>query len=158
MPSFRTSRIVGHAPQQMFDLVADVERYPEFVPLCTGLRLRRRTREAEGIELLVAEMQVGYKAIRETFTSRVRLDRPKLEILVEYLEGPFSHLENTWNFAGVGADEQACKVGFYITYAFRSRLLGMLMGSMFDQAFRRFAHAFQARADEVYGRRRALPA
>jgi coenzyme Q-binding protein COQ10 len=158
MPSFRTSRIVGHTPQQMFDLVADVERYPEFVPLCKALRLRRRSLEAEGVEILVAEMQVGYKAIRETFTSRVRLDRPKLEILVEYLEGPFSNLENTWSFSGVEGGPQACKVDFFITYAFKSRLLGMLMGSMFDTAFRRFAQAFEARADEVYGKKRAMPA
>jgi coenzyme Q-binding protein COQ10 len=158
MPSFRTSRTVGHTPQQMFDLVADVERYPEFVPLCKALRLRRRVGEADGVEILVAEMQVGYKAIRETFTSRVRLDRPKLEILVEYLEGPFSHLENTWNFSGAQPESSACKVDFFITYEFKSRLLGMLMGSMFDTAFRRFAQAFEARADEVYGKRRPLPA
>src|SRR5919205_2177756 len=98
MPAFRTTRQVRHAPQQMFELVADVERYPEFLPLCEDLRVRRRAASGDGAETLVAEMSVGYKAIRESFTSRVTLDRPRLRILVEYVEGPFSYLENRWTF------------------------------------------------------------
>jgi coenzyme Q-binding protein COQ10 len=133
----------------MFDLVADVESYPQFLPLCTGLRIRRRVESDEGIETIVAEMQVGYKAIRETFTSRVALDQPRLLILVEYIDGPFSHLENKWTFTDL--EGGGCEVGFSITYEFASRTLGLLMGAMFDTAFRKFAEAFEQRADKIYG-------
>lgn len=134
----------------MFDLVADVERYPEFVPLCQALRVKRRTKSDEGVEILVADMTVAYKLVRETFTSRVTLDRPRLVIHVEYLDGPFSRLDNRWEFLPEG--ETACDVKFFISYEFRSRTLGMLMGAMFDAAFHRFSSAFAARADEIYGR------
>ena len=149
MPTFRSSRRVRHSAQHMFDLVADVERYPEFVPLCEELHIRRRSAEDEGHEVLVADMSVGYKAIRETFTSRVTLDRPDLKILVEYINGPFRQLENRWTFR----DEPGggSTVEFYISYEFRSRTLGLLMGAMFDKAFRRFAEAFEERANRVYG-------
>jgi len=149
MPQFTTTRRVRHAAANMFDLVADVERYPEFVPLCRALKVRRRIEEPEGVEVLVADMTVAYQIVRETFVSRVTLDRPSLQILVEYLEGPFSHLENRWTFHPTG--ERTCEVEFFISYEFKSRMLGMLMGSMFDLAFRRFASAFEARADKIYG-------
>ena len=148
MPSFRNKRRVQHSAEHMFALVADVERYPEFVPLCRDLRVRKRTSEEDGIEVLVADMTVAYKLVKESFRSRVTLDRPKLQILVEYLEGPFSHLENRWTFRAT--DEHACEVEFFIDYDFRSRMLGILMGSMFDAAFRRFAGAFERRADQIY--------
>ena len=134
----------------MFDLVADVERYPEFVPLCRALKVRQRISEPEGVEILVADMTVAYKFVREAFTSRVTLDHPNLQILVEYLEGPFRNLENRWSFHPTG--EHTCEVEFFISYEFRSRALGLLMGSMFDAAFRRFAAAFERRADAVYAR------
>lgn len=138
----------------MFALVADVERYPEFVPLCEALRVRRRNKSDEGVEILVADMTVAYKVIRESFTSRVTLDRPRLVIHVEYLDGPFSRLDNRWEFRDVeggGGMGKKCEVQFFISYEFRSRTLGLLMGAMFDAAFRRFADAFEKRADEVYG-------
>jgi coenzyme Q-binding protein COQ10 len=149
MPSFRTTRRVPHAPVRMFDLVADVERYPEFLPLCTGLRVRRRVPAGEGVETLVAEMSVGYKAITETFTTKVTLDRPKLDIHVSYVDGPFRYLENHWGFR---PDGEGCRVEFAIDYEFRSMALGLIMGAMFDRAFRRFTEAFETRADDVYGR------
>ena len=149
MPAFSSARRVQHSAADMFDLVADVERYPQFVPLCSALRIKRRTRSDEGVEVLVADMTVAYKVIRETFTSRVMLDRPRLTIHVEYLDGPFSRLDNRWEFLARG--ERECEVKFAISYEFRSRALGALMGAMFDAAFRRFADAFEARADEVYG-------
>jgi coenzyme Q-binding protein COQ10 len=135
----------------MFDLVADVEHYPEFVPLCSALTVRERKPAGEGVETVVADMTVSFKLVRETFRSRITIDRPKLQILVEYLQGPFSHMENRWTFRPAG--DAACEVEFYIDYEFRSRMLGMLMGSMFDAAFRRFAAAFEARADKIYGRK-----
>ena len=148
MHQFTTKRRVRHAAADMFALVADVERYPEFVPLCKTLKVRQRIPEPEGVEVVIADMTVSYKLVRETFTSRVTLDRPNLQILVEYLEGPFSHLENRWTFHPLG--ERTCEVEFFIVYEFRSRTLGLLMGAMFDLAFRRFAVAFEQRADHIY--------
>ncbi|UVF17477.1 type II toxin-antitoxin system RatA family toxin [Microvirga terrae] len=148
MPTFRTTRTVQHTPAQMFALVADVERYPEFVPLCEDLRVMRRVQSGEGIESLVATMSVGYKAINETFTTRVTLDDPRRKITVEYVDGPFKYLENRWTFREAPG---GCEVDFYINYEFKSFALGLLMGSVFDKAFRKFTGAFEERADEIYG-------
>jgi coenzyme Q-binding protein COQ10 len=153
MPQFSTKRHVRHSADDMFDLVADVEHYPEFVPLCRDLKVRQRTAAGEGVEIVVADMTVSFKLVRETFRSRVTLDKPKFQILVEYLQGPFSRMQNRWDFKPAG--DNACDVEFYIDYEFKSRTLGMLMGSMFDMAFRRFSAAFEARADQVYGRKTA---
>jgi coenzyme Q-binding protein COQ10 len=153
MPEFSTTRRVRHNASDMFDLVADVERYPEFLPLCAGMKLRSRKEEQEGVVVIVADMTVAYKLIRETFRSRATLDRANLRILVEYLEGPFSRMENRWEFHPV--QDWLCDVKFFISYEFKNRMLGMLMGAMFDTAFRRFALAFERRADQVYGRRTA---
>jgi coenzyme Q-binding protein COQ10 len=149
MRQFSTTRRVRHAAAKMFDLVADVERYPEFVPLCRALRVRKREPRGEGVEVLTADMTVAYKVIHETFTSRVTLDKPDLKIQVEYLNGPFSHLDNRWSFRPLNSGE--CEVEFFIAYEFRSRTLGLLMGAMFETAFRKFAEAFERRADAVYG-------
>ena len=138
----------------MFDLVADVERYPEFVPLCSALKVRRRNPQADGTELIAADMTVSFKLVKETFTSEVMLDRKNLKIIVRYLQGPFSSLENRWTFEPKGDD--ACDVGFFIAYEFKSRVLASLMGSMFDAAFARFSAAFEKRADMIYGRRPAV--
>ena len=148
MPQFSSKRRVRHAAAQMFELVADVERYPQFVPLCSALKVKSRAAKGEGIEIIVVDMTVAYKLIRETFTSRVTLDRPKLVILVEYLDGPFKRMENRWTFRSIG--ESACEVEFFIDYEFKSRVLAMLIGAMFEAAFRRFAAAFERRADEIY--------
>jgi coenzyme Q-binding protein COQ10 len=153
MPEFATTRRVRHAAADMFDLVADVEKYPQFVPLCRQLRVRSRAPGPDGTEIVIADMTVAYKLLHETFKSRVTLDKPRLVILVEYLQGPFSKMENRWEFHPAG--EGACDVKFFIAYEFRSRTLAMLMGAMFDAAFRRFADAFEKRADAVYGRKPA---
>jgi len=153
MPQFTTTRQVQHSATDMFDLVADVERYPEFVPLCRSLKVRKCTHDDAGRDVIVADMSIAYKLVRETFASRVTLDRKKLQILVEYLEGPFEHMNNRWSFRPTG--ERACEVEFFIAYEFRSRTLGLLMGAVFDAAFRRFAAAFERRADKVYGQQPA---
>ena len=147
MPKFETTRRVQHSPRDMFALVADVGSYPEFLPLCEALKVTSR-RERENKTLLIADMTVGYKAIRETFTSQVMLDPEALRIEVQYLNGPFRYLNNVWTFlpADGGSD-----IGFYIDYEFKSRMLGILMGSMFDVAFRKFSQAFEERADKIYG-------
>lgn len=149
MPSFRVTRRVRHTAQQMYDLVADVERYPEFLPLCESLRVIRRQEMPEGGQVLIAEMGVGYKAIRERFTTRVTLDPASRKIVAEYIDGPFRHLENRWLFKD--AEGGTCDIDFFITYEFKSRTLGLLMGSMFDRAFRKFTDAFEGRAARIYG-------
>jgi coenzyme Q-binding protein COQ10 len=148
MPSFRTTRAVKHSAAEMFDLVADIDRYPEFVPLCQRLTVQRRADGGEGTKILEASMTVAYGPLRETFATKVTLDKPRLAILVEYLDGPFEYLENRWRFRATG--EHSSEVDFYIAYEFRSRMLGLVMGSVFDAAFRRFAEAFERRADEIY--------
>lgn len=149
MPSFSTDHRVAHPASDMFDLVADIEQYPQFVPLCKALAVRGRREMEDGTTVLVADMTVAYKLFSETFTSRVTLKPAELVILVEYLDGPFRHLENRWAFRPL--DEGACEVAFFIEYEFRSKTLGQLMGAMFERAFRKFSDAFEARADQVYG-------
>ena len=155
MPRFSSKRRVKHTAAQMFDLVADVERYPEFVPLCQSLKIRQRTPKEDGTEIVVADMTVSFKLVKETFTSKVTLDRANQKILVEYLRGPFSNLENRWSFEA--KSETDCDVGFFLSYEFKSRMLAMLMGSMFDAAFARFSAAFEKRADAIYGRPKLAP-
>src|SRR6476620_8896624 len=104
MPTFSNKRQVRHSAADMFDLVADVQHYPEFVPLCKDLKVRQRNLSGEGVETIVADMTVSFKLVRESFRSRVTLDRPRLQILVEYLQGPFSRMQNRWVFRPAGDD------------------------------------------------------
>lgn len=155
MPKFETTRRVPFTPEQMFDIVADVEAYPKFLPLCEALSVESRTPAADGSEVVIATMSVGYKQIRESFRTRVTLQPADPTILVEYLDGPFRRLENRWRFLPVphgGSD-----VHFFIDYEFRSAMLGILMGALFDKAFRKFSEAFEDRARAVYGNPARLP-
>jgi coenzyme Q-binding protein COQ10 len=147
MPTFRTKRQVSFTPRQMFDLVADVERYPEFVPLCEGLRVKERSR-VSGHEVLLAEMDVGYGALHETFSSKVTLDADTPRVTVEYLDGPFQYLDNRWAFEPT---PDGCDVDFYISYELKSLMLQLMVGAVFERAFRRFTEAFEHRARQVYG-------
>ena len=149
MPKFSKVHRVNHRAEHMFDLVADVEKYPEFVPLCQSLKVNSE-REKAGRTIAVADMTVGYKAIRETFTCQVILEPEARDIQASYIDGPFKYLDNRWHFEPVG--EGQCDVHFSIDYEFKSRTLAMLMGSMFDRAFARFTQAFEDRADALYGR------
>jgi coenzyme Q-binding protein COQ10 len=149
MPSFATRRNVPFTPEQMFNLVADVEKYPGFLPLCESLEVTDRRTDGEGRPVLVANMTCGYKAIRESFVSRVTLDREQHHIIVEYVDGPFRHLRNDWVFA---RREGGCQIKFDIVYEFKSMMLGLLVGALFDKAFRKFAAAFEQRAHVIYGR------
>ena len=124
MPQFETKRRVRHSASNMFELVADVERYPEFVPLCEKLKIISRETNGTGAEtdidaeIIVATMTVAYKLFRESFTSRITLDRKKQEIRVTYLDGPFRFLENRWAFSEL--EDDVCEVGFLISYEHRS--------------------------------------
>ncbi len=149
MKTFQTTRRVAYSATNMYALVADIERYPEFLPLCRALKLRSRE-TIDGKEVLTADMTSAYTLFRETFTSRVTLDPETPQILVDYLGGPFRHMENRWDFRAAG--EGACDVEFHIAYEFSSRPLELMMGAVFEKAFGKFSEAFEARADEVYGK------
>ena len=147
MPKFDTTRLVSHTPENMFALVADVEKYPEFLPLCEGLIVKSR-KERDDKTLLIAEMSIGYKAIRETFTSQVLLDPNALTIEVQYLNGPFKYLNNHWLFV---PRDTGTEVNFFVDFEFNSRILQAAIGLVFNEAVRRMVAAFHKRAIEVYG-------
>jgi coenzyme Q-binding protein COQ10 len=143
MPSHRETRTLPYTPEQVFDLVADVERYPEFLPWCVGARVRERSEST-----ILADLMIGFKMIRERYTSRVVLDRPN-RIDVEYgHEGPFRHLENQWAFKPAPG---GCEVEFFLDFEFKSRMLQRLIGVLFQEAVRRMVSAFEARARALYG-------
>jgi coenzyme Q-binding protein COQ10 len=148
MHVFEVNHPVAHSAENMFALVSRVEEYPQFLPLVDALTVTRRE-QVEGKDVLIATMQVGYKLIRERFTTKVTLDRAASTIFVEYLDGPFSYLENRWRFLPRG--DGGCDVDFYIAYAFRSRMFERVVGGLFNKAVRKYTDAFEARADEVYG-------
>ena len=150
MPSFTTNRHVAHSAEDMFALVADIERYPEFVPMCEALRIRRSSHGENETKNMLAEMSIGYKVIHETFTCKVDLDQPALRIHTEYIDGPFRFLENRWSFKP--SPQGGCDVEFYINYEFKSRTFALLAGAVFDTVFRKMAEAFEKRADALYGK------
>lgn len=150
LPNFRTVKHVPFTPREMFDVVADVERYPEFLPLCEGLVVTQRAAGEGSVAELTATMTVGYKAITERFTTHVTLDPDAGLIRVRHRDGPFTHLENTWRFEAAGA---GCDVNFAIDYAFRSAMLQLIVGAAFDKAVRSYTEAFEARARTLYGAR-----
>jgi len=150
MHVYETTHPVAHSAEEMFALVARVENYPKFLPLCEALMVKHRERR-DGKEVLIATMTVGYGMINESFTTGVHLDSAARTILVEYLDGPFTFLENRWHFQPKG--EGACEVEFYIAYDFRSRLFERLVGRLFAKAVERYTSAFETRADAVYGRK-----
>jgi coenzyme Q-binding protein COQ10 len=154
MHIFEAKHRVDHSAEQMFALVAAVENYPKFLPLCEALEVKGRE-FAEGKETLIATMTVGYRLIRESFTTEVILDKAARTIFVTYLDGPFAHLENRWRFAPMTTDTS--EIDFYIAYSFRSRLFERLIGGLFDKAVRKYTEAFETRADEIYGIRTNVP-
>ncbi|PKP95401.1 MAG: ubiquinone-binding protein [Alphaproteobacteria bacterium HGW-Alphaproteobacteria-14] len=143
MPGIRETRRLPYSAQQMFDLVADVGRYGEFLPWVIATRVRSNT-ETE----LIADMVVGFKSLRETFTSRVAKDRPH-KIAVHYVDGPLSDLDNVWTFREV--DDHTCEVDFLVEFTFKNRLFEKIAGQYFDRAFRKMVEAFEARAAQLYG-------
>ena len=142
MPTHAEERLLRYRPDQLFDLVADVERYPEFLPWCAGVRVIQREDS-----VILADMLVGFKMVRERFTSRVSLDPPH-RIDVVYLHGPFRHLNNHWIFK---PRDGGCLIDFHIDFEFRSRILRAMMGPLFNEAVRRMVGAFETRAGTLYG-------
>ncbi len=144
MPTHAEQRILPHTPDQMFDLVADVGRYPEFLPWCVGARVRSRTEN-----LLVADLIIGFKGIRESFTSHVSLNRDSMIIQVKYQEGPFKYLNNNWKFDNY--DSEKCALDFFVDFEFKSRVMEKLIEMLFSEAVRRMVGAFEKRAAQLYG-------
>ena len=142
MPTHAETRIVAYSPEQLFDLVADVSRYPQFLPWCVGARVKLRT-ETD----LVADLTIGFGPFRESFSSRVALDRAH-RVTVRYENGPFRYLNNHWVFS---AHPTGCKVDFFVDFEFRSRILQAAIGVVFHEAVRRMVNAFLVRARAVYG-------
>ncbi|WP_284125539.1 type II toxin-antitoxin system RatA family toxin [Parerythrobacter aestuarii] len=143
MPGIRETRHLPYTPEQMYDLVADVGRYAEFLPWVVATRVR-----SDSDTEMIADMVVGFKNLREKFTSRVEKQRPDF-IRVHYVDGPLRDLDNQWQFAPYG--EQGCAVDFAVDFTFKSRVFETIAGQYFDRAFRRMVEAFEARADRLYG-------
>ncbi len=143
MPHHHERRSLPHSAAQMYDLVADVKRYPEFLPWVTAIRVRQ-----DGETEMLADMIVGFKSLRETFSSRV-VKIPKSSIIVDYLDGPMKHLHNSWKFEDVAGGGST--VDFTVDFSFRNRVFEALAGQFFDSALRKMTGAFIERADELYG-------
>ena len=143
MPTYSETRVLPYTPEQVYALVADVEKYPEFLPWCVACRVRKR----ESPKSFVSDLAVGFKMVREQFTSRVTLDPPH-GITIEYLNGPFEHLRNSWKFAAVPG---GTSVDFFLSFEFRSKLLQSLIGVLFKEAVKRMVAAFETRAARLYG-------
>ena len=143
MPHHHERRSLPHSAAQMYDLVADVKRYPEFLPWVSAIRVRQ-----DGETEMLADMVVGFKALRETFSSRV-LKVPKTSIVVDYLDGPMKHLHNSWKFEDVAGGGST--VDFTVDFSFRNRVFEALAGQFFDSALRKMTGAFIERADDLYG-------
>lgn len=148
MPTHAEKRILRYTPDQLFDLVADVRRYPEFLPWCVGARIVSQS-DTE----LVADLTIGFKLFRETFRSRVQLDRAR-EVRVKYENGPFRYLNNTWKFTPV---QGGTEVDFFVDFEFRSALLQAVIGVVFNEAVRLMVRSFERRAMILYGRGHTVP-
>jgi len=144
MPTHAEKRVLPFTAAQLFDLVADVDKYPEFLPWCVGARVHHR----QG-DVIKADLVIGYKMFRERFTSKVTLDAPG-RIDVEYSDGPFRYLNNHWLFADQ-AGGKSCEIDFYVDFEFRSRLMQKMIGVVFGEAVRRMIRAFEQRAHDLYG-------
>jgi coenzyme Q-binding protein COQ10 len=144
MPTHAERLLVPYTQEQIFDLVADVERYPEFLPWCVAARIRQRPAP----NILIADLVIGYKMFRERFTSHVQLDRPT-RIDVKYYEGPFRYLNNHWTLEPRGEGE--CIIDFYVDFEFKSRMLQKVIRTLFNEAVQRMVGAFEKRAEALYG-------
>ena len=149
MPIHKEKRVLPYSPNQLYELVVDIERYPEFLPWCLGARIRSRQEN-----LIVADLIIGFKMFRERFTSRVVPDRAAQRIDVTYAEGPFKYLENHWVFA---EHPEGCLIDFYVDFEFRSKLLQKVIEALFHEAVRRMVAAFETRANHLYGAPGATP-
>ncbi|MCP5088859.1 MAG: type II toxin-antitoxin system RatA family toxin [Rhodobacteraceae bacterium] len=148
MPTHAEKRRMSYSAQQMYDLIADVAAYPEFLPWCAAARIRKRTPQGAG-EVIEADLVISFKVFRERFGSRVTLRPNESRIDVEYLDGPFRYLSNHWAFEAM--DDGSCEVEFFVDFEFKSSILQALIGVVFNEAMQRIVRAFEARAEQLYG-------
>ena len=146
MPTHAEQRILPHTREQLFELVSDIEKYPDFLPWCIATRVRQQTEDTS-----ISDMVIGFKMFREKFTTKVVLRRPG-RIDVSYFEGPFKYLNNHWIFEPHG--NGACLIDFYVDFEFRSKILQATIGTVFNEAVRRMISAFEKRADKLYGKKK----
>ena len=155
MPVHRETRELPYSADQMFALVADVERYPEFLPWTAAARIRSRKPEVgpegAGAEVIEADLVISFKVFRERFGSRVTLWPADMRIDTEYLDGPFKYLKSGWSFADL--PHGSCKVDFFVDFEFRNAILGKVIGVVFGEAMSRIVRAFEDRARALYGTR-----
>jgi|TARA_A100000171_G_C2112208_1_gene135675 coenzyme Q-binding protein COQ10 len=157
VPSHAERRNVAHKPDDLFNLVADIESYPEFLPWCSGVRVRERKTIGE-TEVVIADLLVSYKMFRERFRSRVTINRAARSIDVDYVNGPFKHLDNRWRFEPhPSKEDEETIVDFLVDFEFKSRTLERMVGGLFDRAVRKIVTAFFSRADALYGEPAHLP-
>ncbi len=149
MPTHAEKRVMPHSAQQMYDLIADINAYPQFLPWCVGARIRKRTPQAGGAEVLDADLVISFKLFREKFGSRVTLYPDERRIDVEYLDGPFRYLNNHWQFTPL--EDGTCEVDFFVDFEFKSAMLQAVIGVVFNEAMQRIVRAFEVRADQLYG-------
>lgn len=152
MPQSRDSRILPYSAQQMYDLVADVESYPQFLPWNSAARIRNRQQNPDGAEVIEADLVISFKVFRERFGSRVTLWPETLRIDTEYLDGPFEYLKSGWSFTDIeDSDSPSCRVDFFVDFEFRNAILRKIIGVVFAEAMGRIVRAFEARAQDLYG-------
>lgn len=147
MPTHSETRKLTYTAEQMYDLVADVERYPEFLPWCAAARVRSVVSESD-VDVMTADLVISFKVFRERFTSRVELNEAQRKIDTEYLDGPFRYMKSNWRFRDV---EGGCEVSFFVDFAFRNMILQKIIGVVFNEAMHRIVRAFEERAAKLYG-------
>lgn len=147
MPTHSETRKLPYTAEQMYDLVADVERYPEFLPWCGAARVRSVVSEGD-VDVMTADLVISFKVFRERFTSRVELNEAQRKIDTEYLDGPFRYMKSNWSFRDV---EGGCEVSFFVDFAFRNMILQRIIGVVFNEAMHRIVRAFEERATKLYG-------
>ncbi|MDO5369074.1 type II toxin-antitoxin system RatA family toxin [Paracoccus sp. (in: a-proteobacteria)] len=153
MPRHAETKVLPYTAQQMYDLVADVESYPNFLPWNTAARIRSRQQQPDGSEVIEADLVISFKVFRERFGSRVTLFPDEKRIDTRYLDGPFTHLHSEWDFAD--RPQGGCEVKFFVDFEFRNALLGKVIGVVFGEAMHRIVRAFEERAKKLYGAGRA---
>ena len=147
MPTHHETRRMPYTARQMYDLVADVMRYPEFIPWIAASRIRSVVPRADGTQKMEADLVVSFKVFREKFGSRVLLDEPNHRLDIEYLDGPFKHMRSSWDFVDV---EGGCEVTFHVDFEFRNAVLQKVIGVVFHEAMQRIVRAFEERAKALY--------
>lgn len=148
MPKHQDTRILPYSAQQMYDLVADVMRYPEFLPWCSAARIRSVTPQPDGSQVMEADLVISFKVFREKFGSRVTLRPGEMRIDTEYLDGPFKYLQSYWTFKDV---PDGCEVAFFVDFEFKNAILQKVIGVVFGEAMQRIVRAFEERARKLYG-------